>query len=111
VNSSIEAQLATAWDMATNQIATQAKKIETLQSNLQEQDGPRAKMARAKEAAEIQIGQNALAEVGEMLKAEAPDLDGISERLARVGALLDSLKPADDETAEAAPAVALESRR
>jgi hypothetical protein len=91
MNPSIEGQLATAWDMATREIAGQAERIKELEASLSEEAGPRARMAFAKQAAEIQIGMNALGEVGEMLKADVPDLDGIRERLDRVNALLSGL--------------------
>jgi hypothetical protein len=111
MHSSVEAQLATAWDMATGRISEQARQIEDLKAKLGKADDPRVRSAKAKQRAEIQIGQNALVEVIAMLKGKKPDTAGIQERLARVTALLDALKPADDETAEEAPAVTLESRR
>lgn len=91
MHSSVEAQLATAWDMATDQIQAQAKHISALQAQLGDEAGSRARMALAKEAAEIQIGMNALAEVRTMLDEPESDLAGIRERLDRVGALLGGL--------------------
>lgn len=107
MNGSIEAQLATAWDLATDQIAKQQKQIEDLKAGLVEERGARAKMALAKQAAEVQIHQNALAEVAVMMAAETPDRDGIAERLDRVTAFLAGLAvPAEED----APEIVLESR-
>ena len=116
MNQSIEAQLATAWDMATREIQQQAEQIKKLQSSLEESAGTRARMAAAKQAAEIQIAENALTQVDEMLRAEDVDRAGIGERLARVTSFLAGLREtaqaqATPPAGESSPAVALESRR
>lgn len=108
MNSSLEAQLATAWDLSMREITGQAERIKELEASLSEEAGSRAKMAIARSAAEVQIARNALAEVEEMLKADEVDRDGIAERLRRVNETLAAMQEAP--TVEEAPTPTLGSR-